>query len=88
MVIKPSPGPQTAIKKNEAEVYVMIYKDAHDILLSEQKVNCETKYLLRSLFTERQKEKKCRSIYIYLSIYIYTHTHTHTHLYLQKQEKK
>lgn len=43
MVIKPSPGPQTAIKKNEAKVYVMIYKDAHDTLLSEQKVNCETK---------------------------------------------
>ena len=43
MEIKPSPGPQTAIKKNEAKVSVMIYKDAHDTLLCEQKVNCETK---------------------------------------------
>ena len=86
-MIKPSPGPQTAIKKNEAEVHVMIYKDAHDILLSEQKVNCETKCLLRSLFTENKKKKKCRSIYIYLALYKHTHTHTHTHLFAEARKK-
>ena len=35
----------------------MIWKDAYDIPLSEQKANCETKCLVRSLFSEKQKEE-------------------------------
>lgn len=61
-------------KKNEAELYVMIWKDAYDIPLSEQKANCETKCLVRSLFGEKKK-KICRSI------------HTHTPLFAETEIK-
>lgn len=72
---------QTVIQMNEAEPYVMIWKDAQDILLSAQKAYCKTKCLVKIFVYLKTKKKK-----IYRA-YIHTHTCMHIHVYLQKQRK-
>lgn len=70
---------QEGIQKNAAEPYVMIWKDAYDILLGEQKANCKTEYLMKIFVYLKTKKKRYRA-------FTRTHACTFTSIYRSREK--